>query len=523
MTTKPLQKKSQASQALMDIISALKTACNEKVQIIQADWGGEFRNEKLETELMQRGTIKKETVPHHSETNPVVERANRTIFTMNRTIIAASRLPNGMWDKASLWSTYVKNRIPHKTLKGASPIKIMFPETHLQEQRRNLRKFGEKVRCFDYSVSDKLSPRFFEGRIIGYTHSHGIYQVLDKKGGVKLAKNPRPIQDEEESESLWDTLPENPHEDSEPIDTTETVKQEPATTPETPDDPPPAPRKPRNRKNWPDIVGRREPSTRIKRPTWKARTGAVGTDQDHPTDQQARNSPQAKEWAIVRQKERAQLEKYNVFTRVKKDDIPTGAKIVDTKWVYVIKRQPDGSIETYKVRNVGRGFTREHGVNYDKTYSQMMRPETFKILLVIALYYGWDVRQWDVVAEYLQALLRHDIYISDINEEGEIEYWLLQKALYGLKQSGYEWYQLLIEILKEVDLEQCLGDKVCFTTKSGTTVGTHVDDLLGIGPKDELDHIESGIEERVELDKRGKPAKMLGVELSWGKDYVLLT
>lgn len=60
----------------------------------------------------------------------------------------------------------------------------------------------------------------------------------------------------------------------------------------------------------------------------------------------------------------------------------------------------------------------------------MMRPETFKILLVIALYHNWDVRQWDVVAAYLQATLKHDIYISDVNEEGEEEYWLLHKALY---------------------------------------------------------------------------------------------
>jgi len=67
---------------------------------------------------------------------------------------------------------------------------------------------------------------------------------------------------------------------------------------------------------------------------------------------------------------------------------------------------------------VGRGFTQEEGVNYDETYAQMMRTETFKILLVIALYRNWAIRQWDVVAAYLQALLKHDIYITDTNEDG---------------------------------------------------------------------------------------------------------
>jgi len=60
----------------------------------------------------------------------------------------------------------------------------------------------------------------------------------------------------------------------------------------------------------------------------------------------------------------------------------------------------------------------------------MMRPETLKILLVIAQHRDWAIRQWDVVAAYLQALLQHDVYITDINEDGETEYWKLDKAMY---------------------------------------------------------------------------------------------
>ena len=87
---------------------------------------------------------------------------------------------------------------------------------------------------------------------------------------------------------------------------------------------------------------------------------------------------------------------------------------------------------------MGRGFTQEEGINYDETYAQMMRTETFKILLVIVFYLNWAIRQWDLVAAYLQALLKHNIYISDINEDEETEYWKLYKALYGLKQAGHE-------------------------------------------------------------------------------------
>jgi len=178
---------------------------------------------------------------------------------------------------------------------------------------------------------------------------------------------------------------------------------------------------------------------------------------------------------------------------------------------------------------VGRGFTQEQGINYEETYSQMMRPETFKILLVIVLYKDWDILQWDVVAAYLQATLKHEIYITDINEEGNTEYWLLHKALYRLEQSGHEWYKMLQEILEKVGYAQCIGDEGCFvsTFDSGkdcrSIIGTHVDDMFGIGPSSVLDNIERGIENSVELDKRGRPQKMLRMELTWAAESVILT
>ena len=74
----------------------------------------------------------------------------------------------------------------------------MFLETDQEQQRSNPRIFGEKVSCFDYTFSDKLSSPSHEGRIIGYTHTHGAYQVLDQKGSIKLSKQPKPIQEEDE-------------------------------------------------------------------------------------------------------------------------------------------------------------------------------------------------------------------------------------------------------------------------------------------------------------------------------------
>ena len=392
--------------------------------------------------------------------------------------------------------------MPHKALGGKTPIEII-PAKDPVNKRKNLRPFGQRVTCYDYEVKDKLSARSFEGRIIGYITTFGTYWVRTADGATKLAKNPIPVMLDNESE--------------------ESSSEEEIPPPEVSDwnqpDPPPedlgpaaAPKKKRRIvEEWTNLVGTHK-STRDRKP----KIFAVGADPDHSTDQQARTSPQAREWAKARIKEREQLLRYQVFTKISKSDIPEGTRIIDTKWVYLIKRKADGTIKKYKARKVGRGFTQEEGINYDETYAQMMRTETFKILLVIALYRNWAIRQWDVVAAYLQALLKHDIYITDINEDGETEYWKVHKALYGLKQAGHEWFIMLCDIMGTFGMYQCTGDEGMYVgTASQTIIGTHVDDLIGITPTEaHLDRTERSVEGQVELDKRGKRSKMLGMELT---------
>ncbi|MDA0625107.1 reverse transcriptase domain-containing protein, partial [Acinetobacter baumannii] len=48
---------------------------------------------------------------------------------------------------------------------------------------------------------------------------------------------------------------------------------------------------------------------------------------------------------------------------------PRDVKLISCKWVYKIKRHPDGSIERYKARLVARSFSQQYGLDYDKTFS----------------------------------------------------------------------------------------------------------------------------------------------------------
>jgi len=49
----PLRTKTAAGSALIKAINEMEAVTNLRLSKLQADWGGEFRNQELETELQQ--------------------------------------------------------------------------------------------------------------------------------------------------------------------------------------------------------------------------------------------------------------------------------------------------------------------------------------------------------------------------------------------------------------------------------------------------------------------------------------
>jgi hypothetical protein len=71
---------------------------------------------------------------------------------------------------------------------------------------------------------------------------------------------------------------------------------------------------------------------------------------------------------------------------------PQNANIVSGKWVFHHKLKPDGSLDRYKARWVLRGFSQEQGVDFDETFSPVVKLATVRVVLSITLSLKWETR-----------------------------------------------------------------------------------------------------------------------------------
>jgi hypothetical protein len=64
--------------------------------------------------------------------------------------------------------------------------------------------------------------------------------------------------------------------------------------------------------------------------------------------------------------------------------------VVGCKWVYKIKRKQDGILDRHKARLVAKGFKQCYGIDYDDTFSPVIKIATICTILSIVVSKGLE-------------------------------------------------------------------------------------------------------------------------------------
>ena len=138
------------------------------------------------------------------------------------------------------------------------------------------------------------------------------------------------------------------------------------------------------------------------------------------------------------------LEEKDVWELV---ELPEGRKALGSKWVYKVNTDADGSIKCYKARLVAQAFSQKFGTDYDKMFCPVVRLESFRTLVALAVQHGLKLDQVDVTTAFLNGELKEEVYMKqppDFIAEGQEKFVCkLKKSIYGLKQSPRCWNSAL--------------------------------------------------------------------------------
>lgn len=162
-----------------------------------------------------------------------------------------------------------------------------------------------------------------------------------------------------------------------------------------------------------------------------------------------------------------------------------GLNIIDCMWIFKLKRKADGSIDRYKARLVAKGFKQQYGVDYDDTFSSVVKPTTIRILLSLVVSRGWSLRQIDIQNAFLHGHLQEDVYIKQppgfVDSDYPHHICKLDKSLYGLKQAPRAWFSRLSSTLVQLGFTASKADVSLFIFNKGGVrmyILIYVDDII---------------------------------------------
>ncbi|GMI95462.1 cysteine-rich RLK (RECEPTOR-like protein kinase) 8 [Hibiscus trionum] len=96
-------------------------------------------------------------------------------------------------------------------------------------------------------------------------------------------------------------------------------------------------------------------------------------------------------WRRAAQEEYDALIRNNTWSIV---ELPDDRRAVQCKWIFKVKRNPDGSVSRFKARLVAKGFLQQAGCDFHETFSPVVKPVTVLLFCLLLLHGVGSFGNW---------------------------------------------------------------------------------------------------------------------------------
>ena len=405
---------------------------------LHSDRGGEYLSKEFSNHLKKASTKWNLTVHDTPEHNGVVERLNHILLERVRSMLHASQLPKFLWGEAVKHAIYLKNRTSTKALDNKTPFEVFYG---VKPNLCGLPEFG--CRVFVHSPGgSKLDVQAVDGRWVGFdeeSSGHHVYHPQKWNISIECSVKFDPTETE-----IY--LPHNAPLEGENGHTTKRLTSKPLLMISRVI---PIPlgrilsKFPKQKVVW-SVCKWSQPLFNVFKLVreslvtyqgsmvyyWKvfrrgiqlddAETGVMAAitvvnaeeDELEPSYEQAHRRSDWPQWKQVIGVELENLKAAGIWEIVER---PEGINVVDSKWVFRMKKDAKGKVIKWKARLVARGFTQIYGVNYFETFAPVARLVSIQIILAIAARNGWDIFMFNFHLVYLNGVLEdgEDIYMDN--------------------------------------------------------------------------------------------------------------
>ncbi|KAJ9560019.1 hypothetical protein OSB04_005179 [Centaurea solstitialis] len=552
----PIKLKSDVSKLFPQFKLLVEKFFQTPIVSIFTDNGGEYVG--LLPFLQSNGISHYTTPPHTPEQNGIAERRHRHIVETGLTLLHYSGLPLKFWSHAFQTAVYLINRLPTPILHSKSPYQMLY---RASPNYTKLKTFGCMCYpCLKPYVATKLQPRSQPCIFLGYSSSKSAYKCFDFQTNrfyhsrhVTFVEDTFPFKHNKTtpvptvSEFIPSVSPPiDPPSISQPSVTLPTYAPPSALSHASSPSSPISPTHTPSSIQPPSHTELSPPHSNISPPNISPSSPVSSVPSSHSTPSQSSSPPlpprnrkpnpkyynphfvnnttvhpippalepttylQASKDPLWR---KAMDDEYNALLRNHTWELiaPPSRPPIGCKWVFRIKRHPDGTVAKYKAQLVAKGFFQEYGRDYFDTFSPITKPVTIRTVLSIALSRGWSLRQLDVNNAFLHGTLQEEVYMVQppgyVHPQFSNHVCKLRRSLYGLKQAPRAWYTALTSFLVEPDFIKSHADASLF-------IHNMDDDIILTGNNEQfIAKFVHKLATRFSVKDLGYPSHFLGVEL----------